>query len=361
MSYEVCFYNGRISFIFPKPAGTLYDNRDIIYDAERISVDGEVHDLTSISSIESIPVPTFDDSISVHDDLGVTGSLEYVLRMHASRLWKIEKYDLALACIEKTTEIMFESPIGWCENDFYRVVQWYEEIGRFSKALEWQHKIEENSNKISVGAALRTRIYNEVKINCLAMGTDLVLIPWENGRSAVSAKYQGRVYTMHGNDWRFPKLPKFILKTGYVEPDGAFVRFPIVFFNDRKQDRIYYKGEERPMLHTSWRPFVDDRDEDEIEVYNELQRSICLDKEHRLNHSIYYRVRYLLPDLCPKSLSGFTRIKNQNSDKYQKLVEELSRLGFAIPDTTIEIEEPIDPEPNYHGGRIIKPFILPWK
>ena len=118
MSYEVCFYNGRISFIFPKPAGALYDNRDIIYDAERISVDGEAHDLTSISSIESIPVPTFDNSISVHDDLGVTGSLEYVLRMHASRLWKIEKYDLALACIEKATEIMFESPIGWSEKRF---------------------------------------------------------------------------------------------------------------------------------------------------------------------------------------------------------------------------------------------------
>lgn len=115
------------------------------------------------------------------------------------------------------------------------------------------------------------------------------------------------------------------------------------------------------MLHTSWRPFVDDRDEDEIEVYNELQRRIRNDKERRLNHSIYYRVRYLLPDLCPKSLSGFTRMKNQNSAKYQKLVEELSGLGFTIPDTTIAIEEPIDPEPNYHGGRIIKPFILPWK
>lgn len=41
----------------------------------------------------------------------------------------------------------------------------------------------------------------------------------------------------------------------------------------------------------------------------------------------YYWIQEKLPSLCPKSLSGYSRMKNSNSKNYQKLVEEAAKLG----------------------------------
>ena len=37
-----------------------------------------------------------------------------------------------------------------------------------------------------------------------------------------------------------------------------------------------------------------------------------------------------LPEICPKSLSAYSRMKNQNSEKYQILVAEANALGYII-------------------------------
>ena len=37
-----------------------------------------------------------------------------------------------------------------------------------------------------------------------------------------------------------------------------------------------------------------------------------------------------LPDLCPKSLSAYSRIKNQKAEKYQPIIAEAKKLGYII-------------------------------
>lgn len=37
-----------------------------------------------------------------------------------------------------------------------------------------------------------------------------------------------------------------------------------------------------------------------------------------------------LPDLCPKSLSAYSRMKNANSEKYQHLIKAAASLGYEI-------------------------------
>ena len=44
----------------------------------------------------------------------------------------------------------------------------------------------------------------------------------------------------------------------------------------------------------------------------------------------YYWFQENLPDLCPKSLSGYSRMKNANSKNYQKLVYEAAKRGKQI-------------------------------
>lgn len=39
------------------------------------------------------------------------------------------------------------------------------------------------------------------------------------------------------------------------------------------------------------------------------------------NEREYYRIKYMLPDIAPKSLSTYTRMKNINSEKFIKITE----------------------------------------
>lgn len=49
-------------------------------------------------------------------------------------------------------------------------------------------------------------------------------------------------------------------------------------------------------------------------------------RKRTLRHE-YYWIQEHLPKLCPKSLSGYSRMKNSNSKSYQKLVAEAAKLG----------------------------------
>ena len=56
------------------------------------------------------------------------------------------------------------------------------------------------------------------------------------------------------------------------------------------------------------------------------------DVEH---NKVLYRADYdwiweFIPELCPKSFSGYMRMKNANTEKYQKLVAEAKKRGYNI-------------------------------
>ena len=44
----------------------------------------------------------------------------------------------------------------------------------------------------------------------------------------------------------------------------------------------------------------------------------------------YYRIKYSIPDIAPKSISGYTRMKRENSENFQKLRAEAERNGIKI-------------------------------
>lgn len=86
MEYTVLFLHGRCIGTFPPINGKYYDRRDIIYGANTIISDGKKYDLTNKESIYSIAIPSYDRyrKNAVSEELGVTGYLEYVLKMRAS-------------------------------------------------------------------------------------------------------------------------------------------------------------------------------------------------------------------------------------------------------------------------------------
>lgn len=335
----VFFEHGQVVKVKPEPRCDYGEYRHEINEATLIVSDGIPYDLTSVESINSIATPQY---VDVHknknaNSLGVTGYLEYVLRMHSG--WTDGNIDLEIACLEKATTLMPHSSIAWTEKDYLKIVYRLEELGRFDEVDYWEKWIDENSPSLE-----DTRLSNFHRTLQLAkqFKTDLVAVNWAGAQSAVVAKYQGRVYSISGEDKRFPYLPDFIKETGRPSCN------PILYENIKNMT-IYYKGREVPIEKLTWRPFIDDRSDEEKAAYLKSKEKAEQDQEYRIARRVYYQLKFLIPEYVPKSMAAFTRMKNAKNEKYQELVKKAEEAGFIFPEMTVEIQEPIDPEPDYNG------------
>lgn len=332
MENIVFFRNGQVIMVSPPIAGSYYDNRDIINNAARINSDGLFYDLTDRRSIYSIKIPAYKDipDNRVSADLGTTGFLEYVLRMHAGGLWNEGNYSLAMACLEKATQLMLYSTMRWPEKDFYRVVDWYIELGRFEKAKEWEEWILAN---VQPAEEYPLANFRKTLSDCDDMRTNLVEVVANSPCCAVCGKYRNRIYRISGLGGKYPKFPKdFCFKCGLsVYPFVEGVSEPT--FNCISK-----------VAH-SHRPFVDDRTAEEKRRYEDWQESMeeMRQKEQtaKENRLAFYWLKKHFPELLPKSLPAFSRTRNSNSAKYQALVESVEAAGLFIP---LTLDEAIDAE-----------------
>ena len=53
-------------------------------------------------------------------------------------------------------------------------------------------------------------------------------------------------------------------------------------------------------------------------------------KEAVLNKKIYYDLMQKIPEVMPKSVAGFTKMKRANSANYQKIVKAAHDIGIEI-------------------------------
>lgn len=118
----VYFRGGKMYKVFPS-------DKESWYDAKYLVSDGILYDLENIESIHSIKPPQF-GLTDVFDGYGVTGCLDYVIRMKAGNLFNRNEKELCSACLWKSTELMFEhSHIGWQKKDYVRLIYWHIQLG----------------------------------------------------------------------------------------------------------------------------------------------------------------------------------------------------------------------------------------
>lgn len=336
----VYFENGRVVKLTPEPKCSYYEARDIINSATCIVSDGMKYNLEDRNSIYSIEIPKysyFTDNRHA-EDLGVTGYLEYVLRMHAGGLWSNGNFPLSMACLEKATQLMAHSTLGWQRKDFYRIVNDYIRLSKFKKAKEWKDWIDantENPDDYAVNA------FHSTVASCEFLNTDFVEVGDLSACCEVCAKYRKRIYSLSGKNWKFPKFPNdFHFQCGLnISPYVDGVSEPSFrCFN--------------PVIY-SRRPFHDDRTAEERENYKEsmklIEKSNRLNNGPDLNHIIYYWFKPKFPDDLPKSLSGFSRMRNANTENYQKLIAKIINAGYKIPMSLDEAAE-WDIDDNLNGG-----------
>lgn len=328
MKYTVHFRHGHVVKVSPHFSGDLYDNREIIYEADTIVSDGTPYSLTDKESIYSIAIPDFGADDNLGSGLGVTGSLDYDLRMRASKHWNDGHYDLAVACLEKATFIMQYSSVGWPKKDFYRIVNWLIDLGCLTKAREWQDWIDRNIHE----ERRTTEDELEKLLNsCDMFKTNLVKANNVWACCEKCAKYRNRIYRIRGMDVRFPKLPTdyhadcclFLYPFAHSSFDSAFPGKNAILYSNR--------------------PFVDDRTEQEKEAYQKRLEAIRQQEESiiwakpNVARTSYYLLKKYFPDDAPKSMSGFSRMRNANSKRYQALIKKAEEVGISLPETIADL------------------------
>lgn len=266
----------------------------------------EVWDLDSFEGINNIPDR---QEILHHFSEGTfNNSILYRLQKKASEHKKNDNIELALACLEKSFNIMLSSDYFY--GDYAdRYVSYLKKYRYFSKAREIQAIIDgiEKDNTTSE--------LDQVIENARRLGTDLLEADIPKPADAKTAIYRGRIYSISGNDTRFPKLPEDIGETDIS-------LYPFVYGISESQ--ICKSGKE---IEHSNRPFKDARSSSERKEFSEIQAAWA---EREKNRTDYDWVWEHLPDIAPKTLSGYTKMKNSKSQNYQKLVKAAAEKGYTI-------------------------------
>lgn len=143
---------------------------------------------------------------------------------------------------------------------------------------------------------------------------DLVFVNFVGITCEYCAVYQGRVYSISGNDTRFPKLE---IRPPYhshcVHSISAWI------------EEYIPADEVERMITTSNRPFVDNRTEANIKRYKKIQ----LDKSRKnATRKQWIRYKAVLPNDTP-NLKQFASQKARNTTTYRELQEDYRKVNAA--------------------------------
>lgn len=328
----IYFKNGKMYKVYPSDEESWYDARYLVSD-------GAMYDLENIEDLQKIPIPNFEFT-DIMEGYGVTGSLDYVLRMKAGSFYSRNEKELCSACLWKSTKMMLANKgMGWKKDDYFRIIYWHNELGMFEEAKKAKEFLLSfdicTKNQFDINAK---QIKNIILEKSRQFGTDLIAFnDFGGGCCSECAKMRGRVYSISGKSKVFPKLPEYVLENGNFHP-GCRCIMSLFFENETE---LFYKGERANAKALSRRLWVDDRDEKERQLYEEYLNNIQKDIAHikkREEYSIkkgiaqreFDQILMYLPELAPKSITGYMRMKTSKSKNFIKLFNAAKEKGIDI-------------------------------
>lgn len=301
------------------------------YDAantRQIEAFRSAFDLTSVEGIRAITV----DAVTpwVKSAPGVPSHPVEILSKQASAYAR-DHIDLAVECLRKANELRPVSGMVYSEDSYLRLVRYLYKAERFAEGDSEYQRIQQmfHGENASLPTPHSLGIEAIEKMIKLAQSdhTDLVEVSWAEACCPICGKYRGRIFSLSGADPRFPKFPR-----DFCVDCGLSV-FP------------FHEGISRPMysspshwIEDNQRPLVDNRTAAEKDAYlqriqrqqREKERQLAYMARERKDHLDYAWIRENLPDLLPKTFSGYRRMKTMNTANFQKLQARARELGHKL-------------------------------
>lgn len=315
------------------------------------------YDLNSAKGIQSIPersdLPRPPDA----DSGGFRNyicDVDYYLRFKSGWFEEAGNIELAILCLKKSNAIRMVSRRGYRKLDYYRLVQLLAQNGMLEEAAAEKAKIDDffGKDEIDSLAAWEPIAIKQMYDFAKRDRSDLVIMTVHGLSCPDCAKYQGRVFSLTGQDKRFPKLPPEISLYRGVHPRCGHSFYPYIHgVNDPMLDyTLKFQTDVKPeyrkdIVAFSNRPFVDDRLPEDIEQAKKHAAKMAVEYEKEqwyYDHIIeieaqkgvdkrdYKWLQDNMPNICPKSYSGYRRMKKGNTKNYQKIVASAKELGRNI-------------------------------
>lgn len=159
-------------------------------------------------------------------------------------------------------------------------------------------------------------------------GYDLVRMSKHFGSCDICAPYQGRVFSISGNNSEYPSLYDTVLKNGYntVHPNCAHTFTPYIPKYDNNPEET--KRESNKNFN------IDPRSKRSKEAYQKAQKK---KREQWRDRRLYEKYKAVIPDKMPKTFSAFRSMKSRSKDswknlknEYRKSIIELRNDGYKV-------------------------------
>ena len=273
----------------------------------------KAYDFSTVQSIMSIPVPTYEP---LHELTSPVDNIEYILQRKATEFKRNGRMDLAIACLRKSNEIMAHSNFSYQKDDYLRLVKYLQADGQFEQADKELQLIKQKHPNLFFGSSIVNPQLSEITGDLIWFSASRIC-PY-------CSIYNNRVYSQSGRDHHFPSfsLVPDDLKVINCPQCNVFLGFSNYYNHD-------IDGSLKKIIKDSNRPFKDLRTKEEKEYY---KNKVTKKTNAKLAENEYLWLCQNLPDLAPKSLSGYTRMKNSKSTNYQKIVSAAEKVGYQIID-----------------------------
>ena len=349
----IYFKNGEMYKVYPTDKESWYDARYLVSD-------GVKYDLESSKDLNRIPIPTF-TNIDIMHGYGITGSLEYVLRMKAGNLRRKGLLEESDSILERIHLFMGAADNGYQEKDFLIYSHLLLKEGHFEESAKYKAIVQSYLKTLRV-CHNSFSFYNRAKdvmdkllSDCRKYNTDYISMSAHLACCEECNKLQGRVYSISGKSKIFPKLPDVIRETGKVH-NGCAHSFS-VFFYTGKNDTIFDKnGNDVNAIKSSQRPFKDDRTAEEkknyLKNYNKEKNKIeflnIFAEEYKISstdNKFYF--------FNPFSVQLFMKVINNILISLEKSPRDIDLILYYPSDEYIYYLE------NYTGFLLYKEIELP--
>ena len=319
-SQVLYFENGQLCKVTPD--GTKYT-----YNARFINSDGKLYDLHNINDIDKLPIPSF-FRCDIFNGYGITGSLDYFLKMKASLLRTNGLVNESDHLYRRLYLFMAASNNWFLEEDYLCYCKVLLQELRLEEAESEELKIKSYLKQHGIVKDLSLEIANQTTKNCKKHNTDLVQMSAHCSCCEICNKLQGRVYSLSGSSKIFPKLPEVILQTGKVHDGCRHTIAP--FFIEYSNTIVDKFGNNVDAIQASTRPYIDDRTEEEKKSYILYTEDKKKRDTQMRDRKEYYRIVHALPDDAPKSFSAYRRMKRIKTKNFLLLMEKANDFGIKI-------------------------------
>ncbi len=288
------------------------------------------YDLDTLDGINSIPVKLFEYKPKKGERYAYN-SIEYVLQRKATEHKRNGRLDLAIACLRKSNEIMPLSDTLYTADNYLRLAKYL----RLDKQFEEAHRVEEEylgeKSKVTHKAIHEQMVEHQIE-SAEQFGTDLMEVTCTSYHCAECSAYGNRVYSMSGEDERFPKMPEYI--NNHSEHCGMLL-YPYfhglnTLYNPYTDEHLL--GDD--VIAYSNRPFADNRPLNWVNGYErwcEIRHIKDVDNANSKQAQIEYeQIQTKLPEQAPKSQGGYLRMKKSDSDNFKKIKALAIENGIEI-------------------------------